>query len=157
MDGLAGIFSVLNIVVNKDPASFLYFPSQFFTISLFVLHPTPLQYFLPMGLKRPSEAHPTLSFYLICMWLCFFYIIIMCSRVHNRITMSNLHGDYCSTSQILNIFLLTSLYESQEYRTFMEFYFLQHYTCVFNLLTRTCSKSTRLKQHIFTIYHKEYL
>ena len=31
-DGLAGIFSVLNIVINKDPVSFPYFTSQFFTI-----------------------------------------------------------------------------------------------------------------------------
>ena len=45
MDGLAGIrdiFSILNILIHKDPASFLYFPSKFFTVSLFILYPTPL-------------------------------------------------------------------------------------------------------------------
>lgn len=45
VDGLAGIldiFSILNILIHKDPASFLYFPSKFFTVSLFVLYPNPL-------------------------------------------------------------------------------------------------------------------
>ena len=157
MDGLAGIFSALNVVINKDTASFLYFPSQFFTISLFVLHPTPLWYPLPMGLRRPCEAHPRFSFYLICMWLRFLYIIIMRSRVHNRTTRSSLHGDFCSSSQILNIFFFSPHCMDLKNIEFSWNFTLQDYTCIFNLLTSTCSKSTRLKYHIFTLYHKEYL